>query len=257
MIETFPSNVSHTSLIKRCFLCIRNHSRYMKKVFEKIIEGMLTCSGFVTSITILLIVLFLFTEAFGLFKSKVIEEGYVLALNKSNKVSVLSPAQIKNVFDEEITNWKELGGEDLPIRVFRLEDITQYYTEEELGPAYEYAGDKITELVEKTPGIVAFVPQKFIVHPDAVHFIEDNTISVKDVFAGAEWFPTATPAAQFGFLPLITGTLWVSLFAILFALPFGLSVSIYMSEVANPKVRNWLKPIIELLSGIPDRKSVV
>ena len=63
--------------------------------------------------------------------------------------------------------------------------------------------------------------------------------------------PTATPAAQFGFLPLITGTLWVSLFAILFALPFGLSVSIYMSEVANPKVRNWLKPIIELLSGIP------
>ncbi len=126
-------------------------------------------------------------------------------------------------------------GEDLPIRVFRLEDITQYYTEEELGPAYEYAGDKITELVEKTPGIVAFVPQKFIVHPDAVHFIEDNTISVKDVFAGAEWFPTATPAAQFGFLPLITGTLWVSLFAILFALPFGLSVSIYMSEVANPK----------------------
>ena len=223
----------------------------MKKVFERIIEGMLTCSGFVTSITILLIVLFLFTEAFGLFKSKVIEEGYVLALNKSNKVSVLSPAQIKDVFDEEITNWKELGGEDLPIRVFRLEDITQYCTEEELGPAYEYAGDKITELVEKTPGIVAFVPQKFIVHPDAVHFIEDNTISVKDVFAGAEWFPTATPAAQFGFLPLITGTLWVSLFAILFALPFGLSVSIYMSEVANPKVRNWLKPIIELLSGIP------
>lgn len=65
------------------------------------------------------------------------------------------------------------------------------------------------------PGIVAFVPQKFIVHPDAVHLIEDNTISVKDVFAGAEWFPTATPAAQFGFLPLIAGTLWVSLFAIL------------------------------------------
>ena len=223
----------------------------MTQTFEKIIEGILTCSGFVTSITILLIVLFLFTEAFGLFNSKVIEEGYVLALNKSNRVNTLSPAQIKDVFDEEITNWKELGGEDLPIRVFRLEDITEYYTEEELGPAYEYAGERIMQLVEKTPGIVAFVPQKFIVQPDTVHFIKDNTISVKDVFAGAEWFPTATPAPLFGFLPLIAGTLWVSLFAILFALPFGLSVSIYMSEVANPKVRNWLKPIIELLSGIP------
>lgn len=88
----------------------------MKKVFERIIEGILTCSGFVTSITILLIVLFLFTEAFGLFSSKVIEEGYVLALNKDNKVSELTPMQIKDVFDEEITNWKELGGEDLPIR---------------------------------------------------------------------------------------------------------------------------------------------
>lgn len=137
----------------------------MKKIFEKIIEGILTCSGFVTSITILLIVLFLFTEAFGLFNSKVIEEGYVLALNKGNKVNTLSPAQIKDVFDEEITNWKELGGEDLPIRVFRLEDITEYYTEEELGPAYEYAGERITQLVEKTPGIVAFVPRNFIVRP--------------------------------------------------------------------------------------------
>lgn len=61
----------------------------MKKIFEKIIEGLLTCSGFVTSITILLIVLFLFTEALGLFNSKVIEEGYVLALNEDNKVSII------------------------------------------------------------------------------------------------------------------------------------------------------------------------
>ena len=136
----------------------------------------------------------------------------------------LTPAQIKNVFDEELTNWNEVGGEDLPIRLFRLEDITLYYTEEQLGASYENAGACITELVERTPGIIAFVPQQFIVRPDSVHLLKDNTISVKDVFAGAEWFPTATPAAQFGFLPLITGTLWVSLFAILFALPDRKSV---------------------------------
>lgn len=223
----------------------------MRKIFEKVIEGILTCSGFVTSITILLIVLFLFTEAFGLFGSKVIEEGYVLALNKGNKVNQLTPDQIKDVFDEEITNWKELGGENLPIRVFRLDDITQYYTEEELGDAYQHAGARITELVEETPGMIAFVPQQFITDSGKVHFIKDNTISLKDVFAGAEWFPTATPAPLFGFLPLIAGTLWVSFFAILIALPFGLSVSIYMSEIAGAKVRAWLKPVIELLSGIP------
>ena len=223
----------------------------MKKIFEKIIEGLLTCSGFITSITILLIILFLFTEAFGLFHSKVIEEGYVLALNKDNKVSQLSPVQIKEVFDEEITNWDELGGENLPIRVFRLEDVTKYFTDEELGDSYQHAGALITKLVEETSGIVAFVPRQFIVDPGRVNYIKDNSISLKDVFAGAEWFPTATPAPLFGFLPLITGTLWVSLFAILIALPFGLSVAIYMSEVAKPGIRNWLKPVIELLSGIP------
>ena len=70
----------------------------MKKIFEKIVEGILTCSGFVTSITILLIVLFLFTEAFGLFGSKVIEEGYVLALNKENKVESTESGSDKRCF---------------------------------------------------------------------------------------------------------------------------------------------------------------
>ena len=69
----------------------------MKKVFEKIVEGILACSGFVTSLTIVLIVLFLFSEAVGLFNSRVIEEGYVLALNKDNKVSELTPVQIKEI----------------------------------------------------------------------------------------------------------------------------------------------------------------
>ena len=225
MFETFLSNDSHTALISTPFLCAQKKVGNMKKVFEKIIEGILACSGFVTSLTIVLIVLFLFSEAVGLFHSRVIEEGYVLALNKDNKVSELTPVQIKDVFDEEITNWREVGGENLPIRLFRL--------------------------VERTPGIVAFVPRQFIVRPDSVHLLRDNTISLKDVFAGAEWFPTATPAPQFGFLPLITGTLWVSLFAILIALPFGLAVAVYMSEVADHKIRNLMKPVIELLSGIP------
>ena len=223
----------------------------MKKIFERIVEGILACSGFVTSITIVLIVLFLFSEALGVFSSKVIEEGYVLALHPDNEVDELSPEQIKDLFDGEISNWKEVGGKDMPIQLFRLEDADEYFTEEQLGSSYEHAGACITGLIAQTPGIVAFVPEQFITNPDAVHRIKDNTISVKDVFAGAEWFPTATPAPLFGFLPLITGTLWVSLFAILIALPFGLAVAIYMSEVAHAKIRDILKPVIELLSGIP------
>ncbi|MEG2281952.1 MAG: phosphate ABC transporter permease subunit PstC, partial [Rikenellaceae bacterium] len=51
--------------------------------------------------------------------------------------------------------------------------------------------------------------------------------------------------------PLIMGTLWVSIAAILFALPFGLAVAIYMAELASPRMRSCLKPVIELLAGIP------
>lgn len=76
----------------------------MKRIFEKIVEGLLACSGFVTSITIVLIVLFLFSEAAGLFGDKVIEEGYVLAVHQGTGVDELTPEEIKDVFDGEITN---------------------------------------------------------------------------------------------------------------------------------------------------------
>jgi phosphate transport system permease protein len=68
---------------------------------------------------------------------------------------------------------------------------------------------------------------------------------------GKEWYPTGHPAARFGILALIMGTLWVSLAAIIIALPLGLATAIYMAEIANEKVRRALKPVIELLSGIP------
>lgn len=197
----------------------------MKKIFEKIVEGILACSGFVTSLTIVLIVVFLFSEALGLFSSKVIEEGYVLALNKENRVGELTPAQIKNVFDEELTNWNEVGGEDLPIRLFRLEDITLYYTEEQLGASYENAGACITELVERTPGIIAFVPQQFIVRPDSVHLLKP----IIELLSGI-------PSVVYGFFGLIV---IVPFLQQVFNLPVGesgLAGSIVLAIMALPTI---------------------
>ena len=223
----------------------------MKRFLEKAVKWLLTASGFVTSLVILLIIVFLFTEGAGLFREPVIEEGYVLALNRDNPVRELDAAEIKAVFDEDVTNWKELGGQDLAISTFRLEDADEYFTEEQLGAQYENAGALIAGLVASDPGMVAFVPESMIPENSGLNFIEDNSISAGEVFGGTEWFPTATPAPLFGMLPLLLGTLWVSLFAILFALPFGISIAVYMSEVASPRIRNFLKPVIELLNGIP------
>ena len=92
----------------------------MKRFLEKAVKWLLTASGFVTSLVILLIIGFLFTEGAGLFREHVIEDGYVLALNSENPVRELSAADIKAVFDEDVTNWKEFGGPDLAIETFRL-----------------------------------------------------------------------------------------------------------------------------------------
>jgi len=81
--------------------------------------------------------------------------------------------------------------------------------------------------------------------------LNQDRVTLSNFIAGREWIPTATPAAQYGVLPLILGTLWVSFGAILLALPIGLAVAIYLAEVANIKLRNFLKPVIELLAGIP------
>ena len=223
----------------------------MKRLADRTSKWVFTVSGFTTSAVIILIIAFLFTESAGLFSTPIVEEGYVLAVNRSNNVKDLNTEQIKNIFDGEITSWDEVGGKDMEIEIFRLEDLERIYTAEQLGAEYEHAGEKIAEQIYANPGIIAFIPESMIEGIPDIGFIDDRNIRIKDVLFGREWFPTATPSPIFGILPLILGTLWVSFFAILIALPFGISIAIYMAELASNKVRNILKPVIELLAGIP------
>ena len=223
----------------------------MKRFLEKIVTGVITCSGFLSSFIILLIVLFLFSEGFGLFSQKTIEDGYTLLVNKDNPVNELDTKQIKDIFDEDITNWKQVGGHEEAITLMRFDDLPKLLTPSQLGENYERAAVCIDSLVSADRGIIAFVPSTFVEKDFNGKILDDHEISVSEVFTGKEWFPTATPAPQFGFVPLILGTVWVTVFAILFALPFGLAVSIYMSEVASERMRKVLKPVIELLNGIP------
>jgi phosphate transport system permease protein len=82
----------------------------------------------------------------------------------------------------------------------------------------------------------------------ALEFFQE--ISVVDYLTGKEWAPLFEPA-RFGVLPLIAGTFVVTFWACLVALPFGLGAAIYLSEYARPRTRSVLKPLLELLAGIP------
>lgn len=223
----------------------------IRRFFGKIVQGSLLISGSVTSLAILLIVLFLFSEASGLFTSPVVEKGYVLAVNKGNEITKLTPVQIKEIFDANITNWKDVGGKDMEILPVRLSDLPNYFTEEEMGSEFQNLPGCINELVEKNPGILAFFPEQYLPQEFSGKVFPPQNISLADFFAGKEWFPTSTPTALFGFLPLLLGTLLVSVGAIVIALPFGMAVAIYMAEIADNRIRKALKPVIELLAGIP------
>ncbi|HOX91688.1 MAG TPA: phosphate ABC transporter permease subunit PstC [Spirochaetales bacterium] len=73
-------------------------------------------------------------------------------------------------------------------------------------------------------------------------------VSLWEFVSGTEWQPAI---GKFGILPLLTATITTSLAAMLVALPLGLMVAIYLAEYAPQKVRDTLKPILEVLAGIP------
>lgn len=226
--------------------------KHFKKFLERLVEGALTLSGTVTSITILLIVIFLFKEGAGLFNSSSIEKGYALYTHSDNPVRDLEIIEIKDVFDSNISNWKELGGKDEEIFLFRFNEIFKLYKESELGDNYELIPEKLEEIILNNPNILAYLPLRYAPsEKEGIKVLPNKNITLTDFFGGKEWMPTTTPAPMFGVVPLVVGTLLVSFIAILIALPLGLGVAIYLSELASDKVRKIMKPTIELLAGIP------
>ena len=74
-------------------------------------------------------------------------------------------------------------------------------------------------------------------------------VSPWEFFTGTEWAPLKN--AKFGVLPLLSGTLVVTLIAAMICLPLGLLAAIYLSEYAARRTRSFVKPILEILAGIP------
>ncbi|HEV2999337.1 MAG TPA: phosphate ABC transporter permease subunit PstC [Solirubrobacteraceae bacterium] len=83
---------------------------------------------------------------------------------------------------------------------------------------------------------------------ETVSFLGDAGIGA--FLTGTDWSPLfAEPS--FGVLPLVTGTLLVSAIALAVAVPVGLGAAVYLAEYASPRVRRAVKPVLELLAGVP------
>jgi phosphate transport system permease protein len=90
---------------------------------------------------------------------------------------------------------------------------------------------------------------------ETLHFF--SMVPPQDFFFGLVWDPRFTAvgregsAGQFGLVPLLWGTVFISLISMTVAVPVGLLSAIYLSEYAHRNVRAWVKPLLEILAGIP------
>jgi phosphate transport system permease protein len=96
--------------------------------------------------------------------------------------------------------------------------------------------------IATTVGIV------FALLEPAIEFFQE--VNFIDFITGTRWAPLFEPP-DFGVVPLLAGTFSITIWASLVCIPFGLGAAIYMSEYARPRVRKTIKPILEVLAGIP------
>lgn len=82
----------------------------------------------------------------------------------------------------------------------------------------------------------------------ALLFFNDPQVGFKEFFMTTQWQPAI---GLFGIWALVSSTLTTSAIAMLVSLPLGLSAAVYLSEYASPRARSILKPILEILAGIP------
>ncbi|HMP39673.1 MAG TPA: phosphate ABC transporter permease subunit PstC [Roseiflexaceae bacterium] len=88
----------------------------------------------------------------------------------------------------------------------------------------------------------------WVLGQESLKFFADDRVDLVEFFTRTVWQPQI---GEFGILPLVNATLMVSFIAMIVAVPLGLGAAIYLSEYASPQVRGTLKPILELLAGIP------
>jgi phosphate transport system permease protein len=88
----------------------------------------------------------------------------------------------------------------------------------------------------------------YVLFQESLSFFADPAVTLFEFFTGTVWQPRI---GEFGVLPLVNATLVISFIAMLVAVPLGLGMAIYLSEYASERARAILKPVIELLAGIP------
>jgi len=116
---------------------------------------------------------------------------------------------------------------------------------------YRKNRDRIIELLLLTAGLVAVFTTAaivFILVYESIAFFDH--VSIRDFLTDTMWTPLFADA-RYGIMPLVAGTLTVTGVALLVAIPLGTIIAIYLSEFAPHRLRETVKPVLELLGAVP------
>ena len=183
------------------------------------------------------------------------------------KLPTVRSAEFVETFFTSAALVREVGYVELTPEIYSL--AKGHFAERKLGTAFgsgeSQVGMTLEKLLARENEAVRFLIEKglmlcalasiattggiiFVLAFETVAFLRE--VPITDFLFGTEWTPLfVTP--RFGVLPLVVGTTLVSLIAMVVALPMGLLSAIYLSEYADERVRRVIKPILEILAGVP------
>ena len=120
-------------------------------------------------------------------------------------------------------------------------------TQREGQPLFETLIEKVLQMSAFLSVLTTLLILGVLVFEAASFFTK---VSIVEFFTETRWTPLFTPQ-YFGILPLVSGTFLVTIIALLVAVPIGLGSAIYLAEYAPEKIRRIVKPILEVLAGVP------
>jgi phosphate transport system permease protein len=220
MQKEIPMATSRTAATATGDADVRLALRKRPRVREAIIQGILFLCGAISILTTIGIVYGLTQESLNFFTQELWEDA-----NKQTAQAISAVTTTLGV--SETGKALEVGDR------IRLSDEVMEIASIEGNILALERGLSGTEAVAHKAGTDIFV---------------SNRVSLVEFFTGTKWNPQI---GQFGIWPLVTATLMTSIIAMIVALPLGLCAAIYLSEYASPRARSILKPILEILSGIP------
>lgn len=115
-------------------------------------------------------------------------------------------------------------------------------------PRYGEAVIKVALFLAALVTILTTIGIVFSLLGETISFLGE--VPLKDFLFGTEWHPLFNPPS-YGVIPLVTATLQITLIGLIVAIPLGIGSAIYLNEYARPRVRKIVKPILEVLAGVP------